>query len=673
MIYVSVNNILINTYSFYLFTLLQVHVDEEVSVQSHRKADFSLALRDKPVAIHKLNPQTLFEHENPKVRLMCDLNKIYVANREFSYEEIRRQCYERNGRFSSLKPTSVSKSSNSSTTPVASKLPATKTPVLKTRTPTHNEASSVERKSSKNSTIFNPNEHLKPNERLHCNVDLIFSDGTEFSFEQIRAKFYASKLKEPSPHSTGEVHSKDPAVPEPLESSVPHSLPPPPSTKQNHTTREIAVQTDLFGLDYDIQLVPRKPVVYVIFLFVLVSVFFSQYIIIQLYVGRSALPLVKTPSPKGFKDFDQPSPTVNTRQALSSVKSWFNNSVLIEPRADFKKPETSKKSLFEIFKDPSMIEGKAPECPEDPVSSGTTNKALFTIYTEPSIAVQKVQPSKEVGRKPFAILEEKQPDLTPATEPIAILDENASGPVSDSCPRPIVILDENKPTKPSIFIDENDPKIEKRFPVIDEADRACSKFIKPFTIMDENNIAASVGQLNSDADNIESVKNKLKVRKPLAAIESCPEESPECSADVAPAPDNFKENVPPTTYVQAKVKRQLSGILTTSVNIEFDPKALIDNQEPETVGEHTHEPISRALFADNEDETRHYGIPLVSYSSTKHLPFFHTNFFLFFFFFFCRVITLMILRCLRPWPLLATAAFKARPWFIKKPKCSMKI
>ena len=72
--------------------MLQVHVDEEVLVQAHRKADFSLALRDKPVAIPKLNPQTLFENENPKVRLMCDLNKIYVANREFSYEEIRRQC-----------------------------------------------------------------------------------------------------------------------------------------------------------------------------------------------------------------------------------------------------------------------------------------------------------------------------------------------------------------------------------------------------------------------------------------------------------------------------------------------------------------------------------------------------------------------------------------------------
>jgi len=554
---------------------IQVHVDEEISVQSHRKADFSLALRDKPVAIHKLNPQTLFENENPKVRLMCDLNKIYVANREFSYEEIRRQCYERNGRFSSVKPTSVSKISSSTTTPVAFKTPSSKTPVLKPKTPS-NDGPLVEGENSKNPATFNPNEHLKPNERLHCNVDLIFNNETEFSFEQIRAKFYASKIKESSPVPSAEkVHCKAPVVLESQESSAQTCLPP-PSTKTPPTTREISVQTDLFGLDYDIQLVPRKPVV-------------------------SSPPSVKTPSPRSFKDFDQPSPTVNTRQALSSVKSWFNNSVLIEPRADVKKSETSKKSLFAIFKDSSMVDGKAPEGLEDAAQSGTAKKGLFTIYSEPSFsAIEKVQPPKDIGRKPFAILEEKEPVYADKiSEPFAILDDNL--------PVPVAILDENdvKPTKfikPLIFADENDSKIEKRFTAMDEADRACSKAMKPFTIMDENNV---------DAGDIEPVKNKLKVRKALAAIESYPEENPECCGDdVAQTPDNFKENVPPSAYVQSKVKRQLSGILTASVGIEFDPKALIDNQEPEAVGEHTHQPISRALFADAEDETRHYGIPL---------------------------------------------------------------
>ena len=293
-----------------------------------------------------------------------------------------------------------------------------------------------------------------------------------------------------------------------------------------------------------------------------------------------------------------------------------------------------------------MVDGKAPEGLEDAAQSGTAKKGLFTIYSEPSFsAIEKVQPPKDIGRKPFAILEEKEPVYADKiSEPFAILDDNF--------PVPVAILDENdvKPTKfikPLIFADENDSKIEKRFTVMDEADRACSKAMKPFTIMDENNV---------DAGDIEPVKNKLKVRKALAAIESYPEENPECCGDdVAQTPDNFKENVPPSAYVQSKVKRQLSGILTASVGIEFDPKALIDNQEPEAVGEHTHQPISRALFADAEDETRHYGIPLVSLQFVL-ISFQDSNEVIC-----CRVITLTILRYLPPWRLLATAAFRARP------------
>ena len=233
----------------------QVHVDEQVSIQSHRKADFSLALRDKPVAIHKLNPQTLFEHENPKVKLMCDLNKIYVANREFSYEEIRRQCYER--KF----PTP----SSSSVTPAlpAAKTPAlrVRTPVLKARTPPASCADGA-----KQHAAFNPNEHLKANERLHCDVDLIFSDGNESSFEEVRARFYASrifqKVEEPSPVAPAprvQVLAVAAQVEAPVVLKSIESTAPPAAIKQVATTREIAVQTDLFGLDYDIQFVPRKP------------------------------------------------------------------------------------------------------------------------------------------------------------------------------------------------------------------------------------------------------------------------------------------------------------------------------------------------------------------------------------------------------------------------------
>ena len=78
-----------------------MHVDDVPLPPSARKAadGFSGALKDKSVVTTKLNPQTLFERENPKVKLMCDLNKIVVGHREFSFEEIRRQCLEKAGRY----------------------------------------------------------------------------------------------------------------------------------------------------------------------------------------------------------------------------------------------------------------------------------------------------------------------------------------------------------------------------------------------------------------------------------------------------------------------------------------------------------------------------------------------------------------------------------------------
>ena len=81
-----------------------MHVDDVPLPPSARKAadGFSGALKDKSVVTTKLNPQTLFERENPKVKLMCDLNKIVVGHREFSFEEIRRQCLEKAGRYMRL-------------------------------------------------------------------------------------------------------------------------------------------------------------------------------------------------------------------------------------------------------------------------------------------------------------------------------------------------------------------------------------------------------------------------------------------------------------------------------------------------------------------------------------------------------------------------------------------
>ena len=46
-----------------------------------------------------VSAHSLFKRENPKVKLMCDLNKIVVGHREFSFEEIRRQCLEKAGRY----------------------------------------------------------------------------------------------------------------------------------------------------------------------------------------------------------------------------------------------------------------------------------------------------------------------------------------------------------------------------------------------------------------------------------------------------------------------------------------------------------------------------------------------------------------------------------------------
>lgn len=80
----------------------QVHVDDEVTKQGqHKKVDpFSGPLRD--VKTVEKDPAKLFERDNPSVRLMCDLNRLLVGAREFSFEEIRRQCYVRSGRTAAL-------------------------------------------------------------------------------------------------------------------------------------------------------------------------------------------------------------------------------------------------------------------------------------------------------------------------------------------------------------------------------------------------------------------------------------------------------------------------------------------------------------------------------------------------------------------------------------------
>ena len=168
-----------------------MHVDEEaVTHPTPRKAEasFTSVLRDKPVAPARFTPQMLFEAENPKVRLMCDLNKIYVANREFTFEEIRQQCHQRNGSSKAAKSAKVliPLDEEPARVPLKPKVVEPETKVDRVATPGQPIATPV----------FNPHEHLKPNERLHCHVEEMYTaDGKEFSMEQLRARVYARKLE----------------------------------------------------------------------------------------------------------------------------------------------------------------------------------------------------------------------------------------------------------------------------------------------------------------------------------------------------------------------------------------------------------------------------------------------------------------------------------------------
>ena len=83
--------------------------------------------------------------------------------------------------------------------------------------------------------------------------------------------------------------------------------------------------------------------------------------------------------------------------------------------------------------------------------------------------------------------------------------------------------------------------------------------------------------------------------------------------------DNFKENCPPTGFVEElPLKRKLSGILTPSTDIPCDPAGLmveVEDVEAEAEAElfqHRPTAVSRALFAgEEEDQTRHYCVPVL--------------------------------------------------------------
>ena len=479
----------------------QVHVDDEpvcppsAQKKQPHEASFSLALKDKagaagPGGLKMHNPQSLFERENPKVKLMCDLNRMLVGNREFSYEEIRRQSYERAGRW----PTATT----SSSIPVAA--PSTPSRLLNVPQSSSGSCRSSGKKKKKTPCkaepppVFKiplmnqPPPPLKPNEQWHCNIDSLYrhSDGTELSFEQIRAALYATRY--PSVlQPTVTVESPSPVIVHSPETSSPE--------KKKKETCEMACQTDICGLDYDIIMVPRcKPATVV--------------------VDQLEPPSAEKSAGIGSNG---PSPTVNTKQALSSVKSWFNSSVLVSTTAASQPPPPAapaKKSLFAIFKDPSMIEqvDSAPPISQSP---------------PPAI------------RKPFAIFTEEEP---PA-------------------------------------------------------------------VVDQENV-------------LPTTSTKLKLRRPLVAIddENAPPPQIKTEEPETPTEDDFKENDPPADHQPSEqpptVKRQLSGILQPSIGIPFDPEGERGGEEEDDGRPAPSTHISRALFIEEDDQTRHYAIPVVTFQLT---------------------------------------------------------
>lgn len=498
-----------------------------------------------------------------------------------------------------------------------------RTPTDKSRTP----------KSSSGGPSIPLPPPLKPNEKWACNIDVLYRDGREWSFEQLRAQQCPAKtafscnrslpavqvtspsdsedgLKEParlSPPSISQfrpldenpvqpVEKKEPVRPSDENSSVPvrpalkniftepvmpilaqqpcttdencpatirpassdvfkkPGLPvsaqpfrpfdenepaskssliqaarPSDESKQPfirpQLTCDVSVQTDLAGLDYDVVLVPRNPAPVPAE---------SSSSSPPRPPASSAVSSAMLSPPRSSSGSGGSSPTVNTKLALSSVKSWFNSDNLLaapapEPLAP---PPASKKSLFAIYKDPSVLQPSEPDLPVCPAED------------------ENAPPVRPKKSKPFAIFTETPSPVE--APPVKLDNENmgAAGPV------------------------------------------------------------------------------RLKFRKPLAALDE--KEQPakkELQEEEGDGQDNFKENVPPCDHAQQgdgqPVKRRLSGVLTPATDIPFDPAARVgeeeinDDDEPqeEPAGAGailaSHQPISRALFTDDQDDqTRHYCSPL---------------------------------------------------------------
>ena len=288
----------------------QIHVDDNVQLSSQMKTPHgTAALATKTDHIGPLRdvktaekPAKLFERENPSVRLMCDLNRLLVGQREFSFEEIRRQIYVKAGRGVASPMEVVSK------TPLPTERPVSPAVLLNvSRSREKSKRPPTERSRTPCGPFVPPPPPLKPNEKWGCTIHQVYNDGREFSFEQLRAaaqhvpsaplvvsparlSFASPQLAMPDERPTFDLPAIHVTSPSPASAVSNWSSSRPPM-------KDMAVQTDLFGLEYDVVLVPRK----------------KEESPVQEEAAADRL----TP------EFERPtSPTVNTKLALSSVKSW---------------------------------------------------------------------------------------------------------------------------------------------------------------------------------------------------------------------------------------------------------------------------------------------------------------------------------------------------------------
>ena len=349
------------------------------------------------------------------------------------------------------------------------------------------------------------------------------------------------------------------------------------------------------------------------------------------------------------------SPTVNTRQMGSNLRIWSDASVLIPPRKPRMQPRTeaAKAPAFNIFHDSQvgppaaavarcrsprpefdfLHDSQAPDiadsiardftCPTPvrpmipeqsfQVLQEQHSLAKFSAFTDcpplPNLCeddeelvceIPAAAPRRPLAaRKPLSAIKvssDVEPELSQAPA-------SKFSVFSDCPPLPELCGVDDNDDEPdcqvagaaafSAFQDPSSSSQPAKFPVF----RDCPPLPELCGVDDDD---------ESEYD-IAAPRKPLAPRKPPPAIKVYEEDQPDA--------DDFKENTPPKcgTSGEPIVKRQLSGILVPSVDIEFDPRA----EHPESDDEECPAGAAgagvqrRALFA--EDDDTHCYLPMVNF------------------------------------------------------------